>query len=241
VEKSFAALLDDAVRTGLNLVLVGEAGTGKERGARFLHARKKGAFFYRYDCLTDEVERWSLVATFLTELEKGLSQIPDQKETRFLKDIQFLDQKQINALLDRLHTKLLGNQQSSSLILRAGLVCSCEPERAKLSPWKELMVQFFPYEITVPPLRERRAEIPFLVSEFISEWTQAHQTVIGGIDDRALNLLEEYYWPGNISELKSVLRQACAFADNHGIISAELIEKRIRPSATVIAGGGLNF
>jgi len=241
VEKSFAALLDDAVGTGLNLVLVGEAGTGKERGARFLHARKKGAFFYRYDCLTDEVERWSLVATFLTELEKGLSKIHIQKETHFLKDIHFLDKKQINSLLDRLHGKLLGNQESSSLILRAGLVCSCEPERAKSSPWKELIIQFFPYEISIPPLRERIAEMPSLISEFISEWTRAHQKVISGIDDRALNLLEEYYWPGNISELKSVLRQACAFADNPGNISAELIEKRIRPSATVTAPGGLNF
>ena len=127
------------------------------------------------------------------------------------------------------------------MILRAGLICSCEPERAKLSPWKELIVQFFPHEITVLPLRERRAEIPLLVSEFISEWTQAHQKVISGIDERALNLLEEYYWPGNISELKSVLRQACAFADNHGIVSAELIEKRIRPGATVTAPGGVNF
>jgi len=241
VEKSFVALLDDAVKTGLNVALVGEAGTGKERGARFLHARKKGASFYRYDCLTDEDERWSLVAAFLTELEKELSQILEQNETHFLKDIHFLDNKQVNALLDRLHTKSLGNQQSSASILRAGLVCSCEPNRAMLSPWKELIVQFFPYEVPLLPLRERRAEIPLLVSEFISEWTRAHQKVIGGIDQRALNQLEEYHWPGNISELKSVLRQACAFTDNHGIISAELIEKRIKPNATVMAQGGLNF
>ena len=56
---------------------------------------------------------------------------------------------------------------------------------------------------------------------------RVNQKIITGIDAQAMSLLENYNWPGNISELKSVLRQAFALTENFGTISVDPIERRI--------------
>ena len=235
MEKVSASLLDKAVETGLNVALVGEAGVGKEWAARLLHKRRNTASFWEYDCLKEVSGRWSLVARFIKELDERLLDFPITIGIHFLKDLHYLDKKQIAFLLDHLQGKLLENHKFSSVILRAGLVCSCEPEMAKDSPWQEFITQFFPHEVTIPPLRQRRADIPSLVAEFISEWMRVNQKVISGIEAQALSLLENYNWPGNISELKSVLRQAYALTENFGTISADLIEKRMMNRSRITA------
>jgi len=233
VDKVLNTALGKAVATGLNVALIGEAGVGKGWTARLLHSRRRATNFYQYDCLTGEVERWGLVVTLANGLTKWLSTTPRLVETRFIKDIHYLDRRQVAFLMDHLHAKLLENRNTSSEILRAGLICSCEPERAKCSPWREIIMQFFPYEITIPPLRERMTDIPILVSKFISEWMRANHKVISGIEGEALAMLEGYDWPGNICELKSILGQACTLTENFGVISIDLIKKRIKLHSTV--------
>lgn len=227
MDEALVTLLDKAVTTGLNVALVGEAGVGKEWTSRLLHKRRKATNFHTCDCLTGDDERWSKVAVFLHEASKSIHGNSKLQETLFLKDIQHLNMRQVTSLIDNLHTELLENKTTSSSILRAGIICSCEPEAAKRSPWREFLTQFFPIEMTLPSLQNRAHEIPSLVSEIVSEWKNLLQKSIIGIEAQALAVLQSYAWPGNVSELKSVLGYACAVTDNYGTISAKVIEKRL--------------
>ena len=62
--------------------------------------------------------------------------------------------------------------------------------------------------IVMPPLRERREDVPALVTLFIEETSTEFQKIISGIDDEALELLNDYEWPGNVHQLKSIIRRA---------------------------------
>jgi transcriptional regulator with PAS, ATPase and Fis domain len=72
----------------------------------------------------------------------------------------------------------------------------------------------------VPPLRERREDIPFLVQKLIEELNKMLGTAITGIEDEAKSSLLHYCWPGNVRELKNVLERGMTFAE-HGKIQME--------------------
>jgi transcriptional regulator with AAA-type ATPase domain len=235
MEKMLHTLLDKAVTTGFNVGFIGEAGVGKEWAARLLHRRSRTSIFHKYDFLTDEAERWSLTARFIADFDLSLRKINEISDTFFLKDIRYADRRQVAYLLDSLSRKLTVEKLQPAQLLHAGLVCSCDAALRAHSPWNEFITQFFPIEIEIPPLRERRADIQSLVAEFVSEWMRVDQKVISGIEAQALSLLENYNWPGNISELKSVLRQAFALTENFGTISTGPIERRILNRSKITA------
>ena len=62
--------------------------------------------------------------------------------------------------------------------------------------------------VTIPPLKERSEDIPYLVSNFIKEYSKFYNKDIRYIDDNALELLMNYYWPGNVRELENVIEYA---------------------------------
>ncbi|MBN1447053.1 MAG: hypothetical protein JXA28_03915, partial [Bacteroidetes bacterium] len=67
--------------------------------------------------------------------------------------------------------------------------------------------------VGIPPLRERREDIPYLVGCFIEETAEEFDRPVRAIDDAALELLMDYDWPGNVHELKSLIRRAVLGAD----------------------------
>ena len=73
--------------------------------------------------------------------------------------------------------------------------------------------------VQVPPLRNRKEDIPLLVQQFIDEFNPLCSKEIKGISEEAMMYLNRYNWPGNVRELKNVVQQAMALAENN-IISA---------------------
>ncbi|HUT85084.1 MAG TPA: sigma 54-interacting transcriptional regulator, partial [Thermodesulfobacteriota bacterium] len=71
--------------------------------------------------------------------------------------------------------------------------------------------------ITLPPLREKKEDIPFLIDHFIRKYNKENQTRIKGISSRALKYLHRYPWPGNIRELENCIESAMAFASGDSI------------------------
>jgi PAS domain S-box-containing protein len=71
--------------------------------------------------------------------------------------------------------------------------------------------------IVIPPLRERPEDIPHLVNSFIKEYSKLYNKVINDIDDRALEILMNYYWPGNVRELENVIEYMVVRAKNEAI------------------------
>lgn len=79
------------------------------------------------------------------------------------------------------------------------------------------------FSITVPPLRARRDDIPFLVYEFLEEFTNKYQKQDFTIEKDALTLLGSYDWPGNIRELRNVVERLVVLNDHGEITEADII------------------
>ena len=76
--------------------------------------------------------------------------------------------------------------------------------------------------IALPPLRERREDIPLLVRHFIEKYNQRLGKKVEGIEPEALELLLGYSWPGNIRELENLIERSVLFADGPQILASAL-------------------
>jgi transcriptional regulator with PAS, ATPase and Fis domain len=85
--------------------------------------------------------------------------------------------------------------------------------------------------VRVPPLRERPEDICTLISHFISLYARKNNRNVAGITWEAIQILESYYWPGNIRELAGEIERLVLYADEDGYITPENISSRIRPDA----------
>lgn len=90
-------------------------------------------------------------------------------------------------------------------------------------------------EVKLPPLVERREDLPFLQRHFVERFAQQYQKPISGITRRAQALLARHRWPGNVRELENAIGSACMFAQGNVIDIADLPES-LRTGTTEIAG-----
>jgi len=81
--------------------------------------------------------------------------------------------------------------------------------------------------IALPPLRDRREDLPLLVQSFLSEFAAKLGRPIAAVDQEAMRILERYAWPGNVRELRNVIERATILA------AGEFIEPRHLPPALV--------
>jgi two-component system response regulator HydG len=79
--------------------------------------------------------------------------------------------------------------------------------------------------IHVPPLRERREDIPLLAEHFLRQQLKTSSKVINGFDQRVLQQFEQYDWPGNVRELENAVERACAMTTGKKITLKELPPK----------------
>ncbi len=86
--------------------------------------------------------------------------------------------------------------------------------------------------IVVPPLRERREDIPALVDGFLSRYTATHPTSLSGVTPEAMRALTEYAWPGNVRELENVIERLVVTAQ-HGTIDLDELPPDIRATDPV--------
>jgi DNA-binding NtrC family response regulator len=88
---------------------------------------------------------------------------------------------------------------------------------------EDLFYRLNVFAFRLPPLRERREDLPLLVQAFINEFNTRNQKSIAGVDQQAMRMLEQYPWPGNVRELRNVIERATILA------SGQFIEPRHLP------------
>src|SRR5712691_1517937 len=93
-------------------------------------------------------------------------------------------------------------------------------------------------EIHLPPLRERREDIPYLSARFIQECARRLKRPVTGITPAAERLLQQAPWPGNIRELRNMLERACILSEAGMITERELVSALSAPSAMPTQGPG---
>lgn len=215
-------LVQRVAQTDASVVLLGESGTGKGMIARLIHSlsRRREAPFLDVNCAALAPQ---LLETELFGHERGA--FTDARErklglleaahggTVFLDEIADMDwhvqSKLLKAIEDRRFRRLGGVReiQVDVRLIAAShrhLRAEAEAGRFRMDLYYRLNV----FEITLPPLRERKEDILPIASAFIAELNPVLGRKVQGIHPDAARILESYPWPGNIRELRNVIERA---------------------------------
>ena len=245
---SMQPVLDLIARVGpseANVLITGEHGTGKEIVARLLHAASprarmslvavnaggmpegtfeseffghvKGAFT---DARTDRVGRFELAnggTLFLDEI----ANVPMRQQAKLLR------------VLEKGELERVGSSQTRRVDVR--LLCATNAqlhEEAKAGNFREdLLFRINTVEIHLPPLRDRREDIPLLAEHFLSRLRMRYRKQVNGISAAAMQLMMQYAWPGNVRELEHTIERALLLCRGEEIEPANLSIGTARPAA----------
>jgi Nif-specific regulatory protein len=105
---------------------------------------------------------------------------------------------------------------------------SLEKEVEKGTFRQDLFYRLRVFPIRLPPLRERREDVPLLVEHFLRKYTVEMNKPVAGVTPEALDQLAAYSWPGNIRELENEVQRLVIQCDNEGFITPELLAPSVR-------------
>jgi DNA-binding NtrC family response regulator len=229
-------LIERISDTSSNVLITGESGTGKELVAKAIHyngTRKEGPFIavncaaipetlleselfgYKKGAFTDaksdkkglvfEANQGTLFLDEITEtpltLQAKLLRVIEERELRPLGDTNsyLIDVRIISTSNRDINSLIQGNQFREDLYYRLKVI-----------------------DIEMPPLRERREDIPILVQHFINKFSKEQKKGISGVSEDALKILLNYSWPGNIRELENIIQRAITLSQHEVILPEDL-------------------
>ncbi len=246
--RSLIGLVKEVAVTDASVLIEGESGTGKELFARALHRmsdRSEGPFIevncgaIPHELFESELfghERGAF--TGAVSLKKGKLELAGSG-TIFLDEIGEmpldLQVKLLHVLENRQFSRVGGTAflQSAARVVAAtnrNLKDDVDSGRFRKDLYYRLKVVY----LHVPPLRDRKEDIPLLVQHFIAKHGETARKKIGGIDSGAMEILRLHSWSGNVRELENVVLQSMIFA-RAGQITADSLPAEIRESAGAVA------
>jgi two-component system response regulator AtoC len=222
--------------TEATALITGESGTGKELVARSLHqfSRRRALPFVPVDCaalpeslLESELfghEKGAFTGASLSR--PGLFEFA-HRGTLFLDEVAELPlplQAKLLRVLEARQLRRLGGRQLISIDVR--LIAATNRDLAKAMEGgtfrEDLFYRLNVIPIHVPPLRERRGDIPLLAMHFLRTGALSSPSQPKGFAAEAMELLEHYGWPGNVRELKNAVERARALANGEDIHPEDL-------------------
>ena len=219
--------VERVARSDSTVMIYGESGTGKELVARAIHAgspRREGAFI-RVNCgaLTE-----NLLDSELFGHEKGAFTGAERQRrgrfelahggTLFLDEIATISQAtQIRLLrvLQERELERVGGEETIPVDVR--IIAATNTPAAELQNGEDFREDLFyrlhVVPITIPPLRDRRGDVPLLVNHFLHKLQERTNARVDSVSEEALERLIEYDWPGNVRELENVMERALVLAE----------------------------
>ena len=247
--KQLLAQIQKVAKTDATVLICGESGTGKELIAKTLHenSTRSEKPFVAVNCGAIPL---SLLESELFGHEKGA--FTDAKESRagifeqanggtlFLDEIGELHTdaqvKLLRVLEDKRVTRI-GSKKSVPIEVRIVTATNrnLEEEVLKNHFRLDLFYRLNIFTVQIPPLRERKEDIPLLVDFFINKYNQLLNIKIQSISREAMDYILEYHWPGNVRDLENAVQSAMILSPD-GIINSEHLPARVRgylPSVSV--------
>jgi DNA-binding NtrC family response regulator len=213
--------------TSATVLIVGESGTGKELAARAIHynSPRRSKPFTAVNCaaipenlIESELFGYEPGAfTGATSRSIGLFESTNGG-TMFLDEVgdlpAMMQSKILRVLQDR-EVRRIGSRESIKVDVRVISATNrdLEKEIIKKNFREDLYYRLKVITIELPPLRERKGDIPELVNFFIRKYNQEFGKRIKGIEENAMKALVEYHWPGNIRQLESVIERASLMSE----------------------------
>ncbi|MGB9628714.1 MAG: sigma-54-dependent transcriptional regulator [Thermodesulfobacteriota bacterium] len=222
------------------ILLYGERGTGKELIARSIHynSHRNNRPFIPVDCASlvetlMESELFGHVRGAFTGAhftKRGLFEEADGG-TLFLDEVGNLTlsiQAKLLRFLQEHEIKRVGGTESIKVDVRV-IAATNQPLEPLIKNGKfreDLFDRLNVVSLTLPPLRERREDIPLLAIHFLQRFSQENQKNISHFSPEALEILTQYSWPGNVRELENTIERAVILS-THPIILPEDLPKKI--------------
>jgi DNA-binding NtrC family response regulator len=237
-------VIEQAAPTSAAVLISGESGTGKELVAQTVHqlSARANAPFIAINCaaipetlLESEIFGHEKGAfTGASERRQGCFELAD-RGTLLLDEIAEMTpatQVKLLRVLQEQTFRRLGGRQEQKVDVRVIAATNHDPAEAvrngKLR--EDLYYRLNVFAVTLPPLRDRKEDLPLLTQAFLAEFNARNGKSIAGVSHEAMRILEAYPWPGNVRELRNVIERATILADS------QFVEPTHLPQVLVQAG-----
>ncbi len=235
-------LMKQAAESDITVLIRGESGTGKELVAKSFHfnsSRKKGPFV-ALDCVAIPA---TLIESELFGHERGAFTGATQRRigaferadggTIFIDeigDLPYVLQGKLLRVLQEREVQRIGGTTPISVDIRVITATNKDLERAvREGAFREdLFYRVAAFPILIPPLRERREDIPLLAEHFLKKCAARAGKSIDGISTAALRLLLQYDWPGNVRELENAIERA-VLLETDAVLQAGSLPPQLSP------------
>jgi len=224
-------MMENAVSSSVTVLIQGESGTGKELVARAIHyngSRKERPFIV-VNCaaipetlLESELFGYERGA-FTGALERKIGKFEQADNgTIFLDEIAEMSpmtQAKLLRVLEGKEVERLGGHERIKVDVRIISATNRElTEEVKESRFREdLYYRLMVFPITLPPLRERKGDVPLLISHFMNIYAKGAGKKISHFSGEAMEYLMGYSWPGNVRELENVIERAVVLCEGDTI------------------------
>jgi DNA-binding NtrC family response regulator len=248
-------VIEQAAPTTASVLIIGESGTGKEVVAQTLHQLSPRAQqpYVAINCaaipetlLESEIfghEKGAFTGAY--ERRAGCFELAD-KGTLFLDEIAEMTpatQVKLLRVLQERRFRRLGGRNEQDVDVRILAATNVDPVEAvrqgKLR--EDLYYRLNVFTIALPPLRDRRGDLPLLVQTFLDEFATRDKKPVKTVDPEAMRRMEQYDWPGNIRELRNVVERAVILAQGDFIEARHLPPLNPPRSATPLAQAGVTI
>lgn len=229
-------LVRSVASTDVNVLLLGETGTGKELVARMIHnlSDRKSARFITVDCaaIPETLIESQLFGhekgsfTGAASVQRGKFEIADGG-TLLLDEIGNISapvQSKLLRVLERHEFERIGGDRPIKTSVR--VIAATNSDLAKNSQEDlfrlDLLYRLNEFPIHLPPLRERREDFPLLCERFLRQLQPEVKKEVKEIAIEALERLMEYHFPGNVRELRNIIKRAMVMSSNGRIDLSDL-------------------
>ncbi len=234
--KNVLKQVESVAQTNSSVIITGESGTGKELIARAIHANSPRKFFpfvsVHCGALTESLLESELFGhekgafTGAMYNRKGRFEMADSGSI-FLDEIATISTKMQVELLRVLESKTFmrvgGNKEISSDFR---VICATNKDLKSMVEKgtfrEDLFYRLNVVNIQIPPLRDRKDDIPLLVNYFINKYCTSMNKPPASIDQAALNRIQEFNFPGNIRELENMIERAIVVGNGKKITLKDL-------------------
>ena len=240
--KSLFDQLKKVVDTRVTVLIEGETGTGKELVASAVHywSNRREKLFVAQNCaaMPENLLESELFGhkkgsfTGATDDKKGLFELADGG-TLFLDEVGEMPlnlQAKLLRVLQEGEVRPVGSNTVRKVDVRivAATNRDLEKEVAEQRFREDLFYRLKVFPLKIPPLRERREDIPVLAGHFLKKYATEFGKRVGGFSQQAMELLQQYKWPGNVRELENEVQRLVIQLDEDDFVQPEHLSPRIR-------------